>query len=112
MIFMIVKPFMCLRRRLWRSCLLCLCTCALLEVPAATGAPQEPVPQTAGAENGFQPGFINSIGNGASPFPRFWRPYVEQPLPRVVLQNSPRLHSLIHDGKLEISLPDAAKSAK
>lgn len=57
--------------------------------------------------NGFQPGFLDSLGNGAKPFPRLWRPYVEQPISHVVLENTPRLKSLIHDGKLELSLSDA-----
>ena len=32
---------------------------------------------------------------------------MEQPIPRVIMENSPRLHTLIHDGKLELSLSDA-----
>jgi outer membrane protein TolC len=94
----------------------------LLEIPVATCAPQaagdNPDPGqsakdslTSNAVNGFQPGFIGSIGNGARPFPRLWRPYVEQPLPNMVLENSPRLHTLIHDGKLELSLSDALSLA-
>jgi outer membrane protein len=120
---MTVKHLISRRFCLLRSCLLCLCTGALIEVPVATGAPQatdnranndpggQSVSPTVGAENGFQQGFLDAIGVGASPFPRIWRPYVEQPLPRVVLENSPRLHSLIHDGKLEISLADALSLA-
>ncbi len=108
------KHLTSVRPRLLRAGLLCLCTCALLEVPVATGAPQAsnnpnpgPSPTTL---NGFQQGSIDAIGQGASAFPRVWRPYVEQPLPHVVLENSPRLHSLIRDGKLELSLSDASKS--
>jgi outer membrane protein TolC len=109
------KHLTSVRPRLLRAVLLCLGTCALLEVPLATGAPQAgdnpnpgPPPTTL---NGFQPASVDAIGHGASPFPRIWRPYVEQPLPHVVLENSPRLHSLIRDGKLELSLSDALSLA-
>jgi outer membrane protein len=106
----------------FRYIYLCFCL-ILLEIPVATGAPQaaggdNPNPGqsaadslTSNAVNGFQPGFIGSIGNGAHPFPRLWRPYVEQPLPNMVLENSPRLHTLIHNGKLELSLSDALSLA-
>ena len=105
----------------FRYVYLCFCL-ILLEIPVATGAPQaaggdNPNPQsakdslTSNAVNGFQPGFIGSIGDGARPWPRFWRPYVEQPLPNMVLENSPRLHTLLHDGKLELSLSDALSLA-
>jgi outer membrane protein len=61
--------------------------------------------------NGFQAGFLKSLENGASPWPRVWKPYVEQPLPHVVMENTPRLNTLIHDGKLELSLSDALSLA-
>jgi len=100
----------------------CLASCLiLLEIPVAIGAPQAAGgdnPQSAASDepksdavNGFLPGFIGSIGNGAKPWPRIWRPYVEQPLPDMVLQNSPRLKTLIHDGKIELSLSDALSLA-
>jgi outer membrane protein TolC len=109
------KHLTSVRPRLFRAALLCLCTCALLEVPVATGAPQAsgspdqgPSPTTL---NGFQQESIDAIGHGASEFPRVWRPYLEQPIPRMILENSPRLHSLIRDGKLELSLSDALSLA-
>ena len=40
-------------------------------------------------------------------FPSFWGPYRQQQIALPVLENSPRLASLIHDGKLELSLADA-----
>ena len=52
-------------------------------------------------------GFLNNYGQATSIFPNFWRPYVQQRIPLPVLENSPRLHDLIHDGKLELSLADA-----
>jgi outer membrane protein len=80
----------------------CLCVCVLkAQDPAPSGPSNFP------ANNGFQQDFLNSLGKGASEWPRIWKPYVEQPIPRVVMENSPRLHSMIHDGKLELSLSDA-----
>jgi outer membrane protein len=40
-------------------------------------------------------------------FPNILRPYQAQPAPSLVLENSPRLDSLIHDGKLELTVGDA-----
>jgi outer membrane protein len=101
---------------------ICLCVCViLLHISVAAAAPQGTAgtdnpsqDQTSAAgspppegSNGFQPGFIKSLEYGAKPFPRVWQPYFEQPLPHVILENSPRLHQLIHDGKLQLSLSDA-----
>jgi outer membrane protein len=85
-----------------RLCCFFLCFCVLkAQDPAPAG------PSTFPASNGFQQDFLNSLGKGSSEWPRIWKPYLEQPIPRVVMENSPRLHSLIHDGKLELSLADA-----
>ena len=40
-------------------------------------------------------------------FPNIFAPYTPQAVPRPNLANSPSLYSLIHDGKLELSLQDA-----
>jgi outer membrane protein TolC len=80
----------------------CLCVCVLKAQDPAPAAPP-----TFPASNGFQQDFLNSIGKGSSEWPRIWKPYVEQPIPRVVMENSPRLRTLIHDGKLELSMADA-----
>jgi outer membrane protein len=85
-----------------RWCCLCLCVGLLKAQDPAPKAPST-FPQS----NGFQQDFLNSLGKGASEWPRIWKPYLEQPIPRVVMENSPRLKTLIHDGKLELSLSDA-----
>lgn len=57
---------------------------------------------------GFERGFLDSIAKGPSASPRhLFDPYKPLSLPHPVLVNSPRLKSLIHDGKLELSLADA-----
>ncbi len=40
-----------------------------------------------------------------------WKPYVPHGLPQPVLKNSDRLHSLLKDGKLMLSLNDAVALA-
>src|ERR1019366_8630741 len=52
-------------------------------------------------------GFLKDYTGGPSWFPTILRPYVPQPIAPTVVENSTRLHSLIHDGKLELSLADA-----
>lgn len=52
-------------------------------------------------------GFLSNYGQAPSIFPHFWRPYLPNTLPLPNLENSPRLHNLIHDGKLDLSLSDA-----
>ncbi len=94
------KVFMSVRNLiLSRSGWLCLCVCL---IPALNG--QEP---PSPGSNGFQQDFLNSLGKGATEFPRIWKPYVEQSIPHVIMENTPRLRGLIHDGKLELSLSDA-----
>jgi outer membrane protein TolC len=85
---------------------MCTGVFALLASGALAMAQNEP----AGDDNstaGFQKGFLGSLAYGASAFPHILNPYKQQPMALPVLVNSPRLHSLIHDGKLELSLSDA-----
>jgi len=51
-------------------------------------------------------GFLRNYGKAPSIFPHFWNPYRPNSFPLPRLENSPRLMSLIHDGKLELSLAD------
>jgi outer membrane protein TolC len=52
-------------------------------------------------------GFVSETANTPSIFPDFWKPYQRQPVILPVLENSPRLSTLIQDGKLNLSLADA-----
>ena len=54
---------------------------------------------------------LPDYSSGPGWFPNVLSPYRQHTLPPVVLENSPRLHDLIHDGKLEISLSDALSLA-
>ncbi len=53
--------------------------------------------------NPFTPDFTH----GASSFPSIVRPYKPEPVPPVDVNNSPRLHDLIRDGTLRLSLAEA-----
>ena len=88
-----------------------MCACGLL-LSASVGLAQNtaalaPAPGDDSSSAGFQKGFLGSLSNGPSEFPHIWNPYRQSPVAMPVLVNSPRLHSLIHDGKLELSLSDA-----
>jgi hypothetical protein len=45
--------------------------------------------------------------HGPGWFPGVIKPYRQTPVPSLVIENSPRVHDLIHDGRLELSLADA-----
>ncbi|HTS30657.1 MAG TPA: TolC family protein [Bryobacteraceae bacterium] len=57
--------------------------------------------------SGMSQGFVESYSKTPGLFPRVWRPYLPQQVPLPILENSPRLDTLIHDGKLQLSLADA-----
>lgn len=49
--------------------------------------------------------FTKSFGNTRW-FPNFWGPYEQPYVPEMKMTNSERLHSLMSDGKLRLSLQD------
>lgn len=72
--------------------------------------------------NGPQPGTVNPTGQPEYAAPlqeytrphsvwRVWKPYMPHGLPQPVLKNSDRLHALLKDGKLMLSLDDAVALA-
>ncbi len=66
--------------------------------------PQAGLVAQTGQETRVQPA---DYSNGPSWFPNVMLPYGEQPIPPLVLENSPRLETLIHNGRLELTLADA-----
>ncbi len=50
---------------------------------------------------------LRDYSTGPNWFGHFTSPYRQEPIPSLSLENSPRLHDLIHDGKLQISMADA-----
>ena len=82
--------------------------------PFANAAPGESTAANAAVEKssgdsastGGQ-GFLRNYGQAPGIFPNFWRPYLPNAGSLPILENSPRLLSLIHGGKLDLSLADA-----
>lgn len=63
---------------------------------------------TTGAEGlKYGEGFLKDYSREPAWFPTVLRPYQEQAFAPLVMENSPRLHDLIRNGKLELSLADA-----
>jgi len=52
-------------------------------------------------------GFLVDYTHSPGWFPTIFRPYRQREIPPRMIENSTRLHDLIHDGKLELSLSDA-----
>ena len=68
--------------------------CVCLEVPVLR------------AQFGAQ-ALLPNYEQGPSQFPNLIGPYKEQPIPPLILENSPRLHDLIREGKMQLSVSDA-----
>lgn len=83
-------------RFLWLLFLASLASSGAMPLSAQT--PQDP-PQD-------PQGFLRDYTTGPASFPFFYRSYQEQPIPPMVLENSPRLRDLIRNGKLQLSLAD------
>jgi len=64
------------------------------------------VPPALYAQAGGQ-ALLPNYSNGPGQFPNLIKPYREQPVPPVILENSPRLRDLIHGGRMELSISDA-----
>jgi len=79
----------------WRPVQLSLFFCSVCLVPAALYA-----------QTGRQP-LLPSYSEGPRQFPNLIQPYKEQPVPPIMLENSPRLHDLIRGGKMQLSVSDA-----
>jgi outer membrane protein len=100
-----------------RAGLRCLClhaawlAVAMAQAPPPGGNPPKTEPATDNAvpysTAGFQQGFLDSLGQGPRIFPHIQVPYQQRSIPEPVLANSPRLNTLIRDGKLNLSLADA-----
>ena len=77
----------------WTLPLICILLCGLLPAQVET-------------QTGKQ-ALVPDYSHGPGQFPDLLKPYKEQPLPPLVVENSPRLNELVHDGKLDLSMADA-----
>ncbi len=77
------------------------------QTPADSPKQAQPDSTATVETSGFQQSFLAGLAKGPRTLPHVWNPYVQRSLPHPILLNSPRLGSLIHNGKLELSLADA-----
>jgi outer membrane protein len=87
-----------MRARSGRTVLpIAVCICWLVFPPVTFSQVNKEEPKQSVEDRTEAPGF----------FSRVFKFYHDRPAPRLVLENSPRLESLIRDGKLELTLSDA-----
>jgi outer membrane protein TolC len=77
----------------------------------AQDAPTAPVPQPAPAAAQRQAIHLQDYSKPRSAFPHFLQPYRAQQVAQPNLGNSPRIDSLMHDGKIYLSIDDAVALA-
>jgi outer membrane protein len=77
----------------------------------AQDVPVAPAPQTAPTPAQPQGLHLQDYSRPRSAFPYFLRPYKPQEVPQPNLGNSPRIDSLLHDGKIYLSIDDAVALA-
>jgi outer membrane protein len=100
----------------WRSALLwtafAVLACAQFSpFLGAQDVPAAPTPQTAPAPAQPQTVHLQDYSKPRSAFPYFVRPYQPQQVAQPDLSNSPRIDSLLHDGKMYLSIDDAVALA-
>ncbi len=81
--------------------------CLLPLARSIAQSPSAPAPQTAPA----QAVHLEDYSKPRSAFPHFLQPYEAQQIPEPSLGNSPRVDSLMHDGKIHLSIDDAVALA-
>jgi len=83
-------------------------SCMLLPLSlSAQNAPPAPTPQTAPAPALPQAVHLRDYSKARSVFPHMLQPYQSQQVPQPNVGNSPRIDSLMRDGKIYLSIDDA-----
>jgi outer membrane protein len=77
----------------------------------AQNVPAAPAPQTVVATAQPQAVHLQDYSKPHSSFPRIWQPYTAQEVAQPNLANSPRIDSLMRDGKIYLSIDDAVALA-
>jgi outer membrane protein TolC len=95
-----------------RSAALAILACAQLPLfLCAQDVPAAPAPQTAPVPAQPQPVHLQDYSKPRAAFPHFLQPYQPQEVAQPNLGNSPRIDSLLHDGKIYLSIDDAVALA-
>jgi outer membrane protein len=98
--------------RLLMMTALAACACAQLSPFArAQDVPAAPMPQPAPAPAQPQAVHLQDYSKPRPAFPHFLQPYRSQEVAQPNLGNSPRIDSLMHDGKIYLSIDDAVALA-
>jgi outer membrane protein len=84
---------------------------ALLLPAYAQDVPSAPAPQNAAPSGKPQAVHLEDYSEPSSSFPHVFRPYTPRELAQPDLANSPRIDSLMHDGKIYLSIDDAVALA-
>lgn len=71
---------------------------------SAATTPAAPDPAQAIHE---QPIYVRDYGKSQPAFPQFWKSYESRDVPEPNMANSPRIDSLMHEGKIYLSIDDA-----
>jgi outer membrane protein len=95
----------------WRPTLLlaafAILVCMQSPLLCAQDVPPAPTPQTAPAPAQPQAVHLQDYSKPRPAFPHFLQPYQPQEVAQPNLGNSPRIDSLMHDGKIYLSIDDA-----
>ncbi len=73
-------------------------------VSSAASVPAAPQPAQTTQEQQI---YMKDYANSRPAFPQFWRPYESRQVPEPNLANTPRIDTLMHDGKIYLSIEDA-----
>jgi outer membrane protein len=95
---------------LWTALAILACTQSSLSL-RAQDVPAAPTPQTAPASAQPQPVHLQDYSKPRSAFPHLLQPYQPQQVAQPNLGNSPRIDSLLRDGKIYLSIDDAVALA-
>ena len=91
---------------------LAILTCTRWPLPlSAQDIPAAPMPQSASAPAQPQAVHLLDYSQPRSAFPHVLQPYMPRELAQPDLANSPRMDSLLHDGKIYLSIDDAVALA-
>src|SRR5258706_5281307 len=98
------------RRNIWLMTAIAILACALSPLLSAQ-VPATPAPQSAPAPAPPQAVHLADYSKPRSALPHLLQPYLPQQLAQPYLANSPRIDSLMRDGKIYLSIDDAVALA-
>ncbi len=104
----VIKPA---RRFVWRVVTLALCACILPLRSPAQDPPAAPAQQSEGRAGQTPALHLEDYSRPQPAFPHFLRSYEARQVPEPNLGNSPRIDTLMRDGKIYLSIDDAVALA-